>query len=155
MTVIELRKKGKGKMDDKELIMPLDVLIKYSTTKEIGIKEYQEKSVRTMDNNLKHNDKVVNMIFGLNGETGEVTDILKKWLFHGHILNMDHLKEELGDVMFYIVNLATLYNIDMSEVLQMNVDKLLKRYPNGFSSQDSINREDQRNESSRGQIRFK
>jgi NTP pyrophosphatase (non-canonical NTP hydrolase) len=141
MTVIELRKKEESKMDDKEWVFPLDVLAKCSITKGMDIKEYQEKSVRTMDNNLKHNDKVVNMIVGLNGEIGEVTDIFKKHLFHGHDLDMDHLKEELGDVMFYIVNLATIFNIDMSEVLKMNVDKLLKRYPNGFNSQDSINRE--------------
>lgn len=46
--------------------------------------------------------------------------------------------------MFYLVNLATLYNIDMSEVLPMNVDKLLKRYPQGFDKEKSINREDKR-----------
>lgn len=141
MTVIELRKKEESKMKDKEDVLPLDI-DKYVIAKEMGIKEYQKKSTRTMNDDLKHNDIVANMIFGLNGEVGEVTDILKKHLFHGHKLNMNHLKEELGDAMFYIVNLATLYNIDMSEVLQMNVDKLLKRYPNGFSSQDSINREE-------------
>jgi NTP pyrophosphatase (non-canonical NTP hydrolase) len=141
-TVKNSPKKEKKRMDNKEYVMPLDMLTKYSITKEMGIKEYQKKSTRTMNDNLKHNDIVANMIFGLNGEVGEVTDILKKHLFHGHDLDMDHLKEELGDVMFYIVNLATLYDIDMSEVLQMNVDKLLKRYPNGFSSQDSINRKE-------------
>jgi NTP pyrophosphatase (non-canonical NTP hydrolase) len=112
------------------------------------IEEYQNKSVRTMPKEIQapydlfKSALVSNMIFGLNGEVGEVTDILKKHLFHGHILSEEHLKEELGDVMFYIVNLATLYDIDMSEVLQNNVDKLLKRYPNGFNSEDSINREE-------------
>lgn len=82
------------------------------------------------------------MVFGANGELGEVTDILKKHLYQGHDLDREHLKEELGDVMFYLVNLATLYDIDFSEVLQMNVDKLLARYPNGFDQDKSINREE-------------
>lgn len=106
----------------------------------MDIKEFQEKSLRTMNNNLTEEQKISNMVFGINGEVGEVTDILKKHLYHNHVLDIDHLKEELGDVMFYIVNLATLYNIDMEEVLQINVDKLSKRYKDGFSVKDSINR---------------
>lgn len=108
---------------------------------QLDIEEYQKASTRTINEELNSRNQVFNMVFGLNGEVGEVTDLLKKHYFHGHKLDKEHLKEELGDVMFYIVNLATLYDIDMSEVLQLNVDKLLKRYPNGFSEEDSINRE--------------
>ena len=80
------------------------------------------------------------MVFGINGETGEVTDILKKHLFHGHELDIQHLKEEIGDIMFYLVNLASIYEIDFSEILQINIDKLMKRYPDGFDKEKSINR---------------
>nr|WP_321022980.1 nucleoside triphosphate pyrophosphohydrolase family protein [Clostridium neonatale] len=73
-------------------------------------------------------------------ETGEVIDIIKKYLYQGHELNKEHVTEELGDVMFYITNLATLLGIDMQDVLQNNVDKLLKRYPNGFEKEKSVNR---------------
>ncbi|WP_143314233.1 nucleoside triphosphate pyrophosphohydrolase family protein [Clostridium sp. HBUAS56017] len=111
------------------------------------IKEYQEKSIRTMPKEYEPQYdvfktlQICNMIFGLEGEAGEVTDILKKHLFHGHELDKKHLKEELGDIMFYLVNLVTLYNIDMSDVLEINVDKLLKRYPQGFDKEKSIYRE--------------
>lgn len=106
------------------------------------IKEFQKLSTRTINNELTHEDKIKNMVFGLNGEVGEITDILKKHFFHSHTLDKDHLAEEIGDVMFYLVNLATLYNIDMSEVLQNNVSKLIKRYPKGFDKDRSINRND-------------
>jgi len=104
------------------------------------IKEYQSRSVRTLNYNLSEEQTISNMIFGICGESGEVADILKKHLYQGHKLDKEHLKEELGDIMYYIVNLATMYDIDMREVLEMNVEKLLKRYPEGFETNKSINR---------------
>lgn len=106
----------------------------------MDITEYQNKSTRTINHKLTSEQLISNMVFGANGELGEVTDILKKTLYQGHELDKEHLKEELGDVMFYLVNLATLYGIDFSEVLQGNIDKLLKRYPDGFDKNKSINR---------------
>lgn len=106
----------------------------------MNIKDYQLKSLRTMNTNISINEQITNMVFGMNGEIGEVTDILKKHIFHNHNLDRNELIKELGDVMFYIVNLATLYNIDMEYVLECNYNKLLKRYPFGFNSEDSKNR---------------
>ena len=105
------------------------------------IKEYQEKSTRTLNKELTIKESLSNMVFGIVGEIGEVVDILKKHLYQGHDLDTDHIKEEIGDVMFYIVNLCTLLNIDMEDVLKINHDKLLKRYPDGFNSERSVNRE--------------
>ena len=106
----------------------------------MDIKEYQIKSTRTLNHNEVQQNLITNMCMGISGESGEVIDIIKKHLYQGHELDRKHLIEELGDVMFYIVNLATLYEIDMQIVLQKNVDKLLKRYPNGFSAERSVNR---------------
>lgn len=106
----------------------------------MDIQEYQEKSKRTLNKDLNSTELLTNMGFGIAGEGGEVVDILKKHLFHGHDLDKLHLIEELGDVMFYIVNLCNVLNIDMGEVLYMNYSKLLKLYPEGFDSDASINR---------------
>lgn len=104
------------------------------------IQEFQEKSVRTLNTNLLPRESISNMCMGISGEAGEVIDHIKKNFYQGHELDKDHMKEELGDLMFYIVNLATMLDIEMVDVLQGNVDKLLKRYPNGFDENKSINR---------------
>ena len=104
------------------------------------IKDYQVESDRTLNKALTYEQGVSNMIFGANGELGEITDILKKHFYQGHELNVEHLKEELGDVMYYIVNLASMFNLEMGDILSYNVDKLAKRYPNGFDKYYSINR---------------
>lgn len=105
------------------------------------IKEYQEKSKRTLNNDLSHEQLLSNMIFGIVGETGEVVDLLKKHLYQGHELDWFNIREEIGDVMFYIVNLCSLLGTNLDQVLQENYDKLLKRYPEGFEVERSINRE--------------
>lgn len=111
----------------------------------MDLKNFQEVSVRTMNNELTFEQKVTNCLMGIQGETGEIADIFKKHMYQGHDLDLEHVEEELGDVMFYIVNLATLYNIDMEDVIEKNFEKLLNRFPNGFSAADSIARVDKNN----------
>ena len=82
----------------------------------------------------------MNGLIGLNGEAGEAIDILKKYLFQGHELNVEHIAKELGDVAWYLAVSADAIGYKLEDILQMNVDKLKKRYPNGFRTELSINR---------------
>ena len=107
----------------------------------MNLREYQEKSKRTLNYDLTFEQLLSNMVFGIVGETGEVVDILKKHLYQGHDLDKDHIAEELGDIMFYIVNLCNLLNLDLQTIIEENYNKLLKRYPNGFEVKRSVNRE--------------
>jgi len=79
---------------------------------------------------------------GLAGESGELIDHLKKWVGHGHELDRAYLTMELGDILWYISEIATVTGIDLGEVAQINERKLRMRYPKGFSIERSINRED-------------
>ena len=108
----------------------------------MDIKEYQLKAERTVDGTLSHKDNLCNLVFGVNGECGEVTELIKKNLYHGHILHLDKLIEELGDILWYITNIATLYGIPMTYILDENIKKLEGRYPEGFSKEKSINRKE-------------
>ena len=107
----------------------------------VEFNDFQKLSERTLDQGLSNEMALANYGMGLTGEAGEVADLLKKGLFHGHELNYGKLKEELGDVMFYIAALATTAGLTLEEVAWANVEKLRKRYPQGFSEDRSRNRE--------------
>jgi len=79
-------------------------------------------------------ERLMTGAIGLNAEGGEVMEIVKKMVFQGKPWNEEtkqHLKRELGDVCFYIITCCISLDISIEEVIQMNVDKLEKRYPNG------------------------
>ena len=79
---------------------------------------------------------------GLAGEAGEVAELVKKGILHQHGLDRERLKKELGDVLWYAAALCTRLDLDMGAVMQANIDKLLERYPEGFSATDSRRRVD-------------
>lgn len=78
---------------------------------------------------------------GLAGEVGEVVDHVKKHLFQGHSIDLDHLKNELGDVLWYFSLACEACNFDLPDIMATNVAKLQKRYPNGFETERSMHRE--------------
>lgn len=82
------------------------------------------------------------MLCGLTGEAGEVADLIKKHFGHGHVLDHDKLKKELGDVMWYLSQLAEQFDLNMEDIAEANITKLKARYPNGFSEEASINRKE-------------
>ena len=106
------------------------------------INEYQKEALRTESGMNKEYPRLLNGLMGLNGEAGEAIDILKKHLFHGHELDKEHLAKELGDVAWYIAISADALGYDLETILQMNVDKLKARYPDGFETEKSIHRKD-------------
>ena len=106
----------------------------------MNINEYQELALTTCNKNLDKKDILINGVMGLCGEAGEAIDIVKKHLAQGHELNKEHLIEELGDVAWYLAETAYALEVDLDDVFQRNIDKLKKRYPNGFEQQRSINR---------------
>lgn len=106
--------------------------------------EYQQAALRTAPPVNKETGKLprlINGLMGLNGEAGEAIDILKKHLFHGHALDKDHLAKELGDIAWYLAVSADALGYKLEDILQMNVDKLMARYPEGFDSNRSQHRD--------------
>lgn len=69
---------------------------------------------------------------GLTGEAGEVADEIKKILYHNKSPNYSALVLELGDVLWYTTYLAHMLGYTLDDVMRINVDKLRKRYPNGW-----------------------
>ena len=90
---------------------------------------YQMKALRTINNDLTDIQQLENGLMGLNGESGESIDILKKHLFQGHELDKDHIAKELGDVAWYLAISAYAIGYDLETIMQTNLAKLSSRYP--------------------------
>ena len=104
------------------------------------INEYQELAMRTVNPELDKQDMLINSVMGLCGESGEAIDIVKKWFAHGHELDTEHFKKELGDIAWYLAEAATAIGVNLEDILEANIEKLRKRYPEGFETDKSINR---------------
>lgn len=102
---------------------------------------YQKEAMRTKGSYSGWFDELVNGIMGLNGESGEAIDIVKKTLYQGHAFDRDSLIKELGDVLWYIALCADALGIGLEDIAEENKAKLRKRYPVSFSYEDSVNRE--------------
>ena len=105
------------------------------------INEYQTAALRTAQTDkLTARELLLNSALGLRRESGEVADLVKKHRFQGHDLDPDHVATELGDVAWYLAVGAYSIGYDLETILQMNVDKLKARYPDGFSADRSLHR---------------
>ena len=105
------------------------------------VNEYQRLAMTTLNPALDKKDVLINGVMGLCGESGEVIDIVKKWLAQGHELDCEKIKKELGDVAWYLAEVAYALDIPLEDVLCGNIEKLKKRYPEGFDTEKSINRD--------------
>lgn len=104
--------------------------------------EYQQLAQRTANQSLDHNTRLLIAALGL-GESGEVQNIIKKHIGHGHDLDKEDVCDELGDILWYVVEVASVLNMSIDDIATHNIDKLRKRYPDGFSEERSIHRDDE------------
>ena len=121
-------------------------------------KEYQNLAMRTNDGNATNRllnltlsdttengigedtGTVLNACLGLSSEVGEFNDMIKKWIFHEKDLDEEHLKKELGDIMWYIAMMCHAFGWSLDEIMEMNINKLKARYPEGFDTDRANNR---------------
>ncbi|HDR7801514.1 TPA: nucleoside triphosphate pyrophosphohydrolase family protein [Bacillus tropicus] len=115
--------------------------------------QYQEAALRTWNTNQDFGGRILNAALGLSGESGEVADIVKKAIFHGHGFDPAHcpgeeegnthkIALELGDILYYISIMSHEMGYTLEDIAQMNITKLAKRYPDGFSREASQARVD-------------
>lgn len=107
-----------------------------------GFNEYQEATNRTAGQFDDKKTALIAWSMGISGESGEYTDGIKKHVFHGHELDTEGQAKELGDILFYVAQSAKELGYTLSEIAAMNIAKLQKRYPDGFSEGKSRNREE-------------
>lgn len=106
-----------------------------------GANLYQQAALRTAGTD-NFTELLLNGVMGLSGESGECIDMVKKMLFQGHELDHHELAKELGDVAWYLAVTAHAIGYDLETVLEMNIEKLRNRYPDGFDADRSLHREE-------------
>jgi len=107
----------------------------------IEIKDYQKLSTRTMAKLETPLMDDLHMVLGMQTEVAEVADAYKKHMAYGKELDLVNVKEELGDLMWYVANLCNLHGWDLREIMNTNIDKLQARYPEKFDTDKAINRD--------------
>lgn len=106
----------------------------------MDMNEYQKLAMRTRIEGQMDEEALLNGTLGLAGESGEVCDYMKKVFFQDHPLDVEIIKEEIGDILWYIALVCTSLQCDMAEIAEMNINKLKLRYPEGFDREISISR---------------
>ena len=116
-------------------------------------KEYVKEAMRTNDG--RHDERltrvcrynpetaqVLNGCLGLAGEAGEFLEMVKKAIFHETQIEKSRLKKELGDLMWYVALICHAFGWDLDEIMEMNIEKLKARYPDGFDTEKSAHRKE-------------
>jgi NTP pyrophosphatase (non-canonical NTP hydrolase) len=105
----------------------------------VDFNEYQSLAMRTASN-TSPDRLLLNGVMGLCGEAGECIDVVKKHLFQSHELDKDKIADEAGDCLWYLATLASGLGTTLDEIAAGNIEKLRKRYPEGFEPERSVNR---------------
>lgn len=124
----------------RRLEQELDTAVEEKESSALTFDNYQNAALRTAPAQEPSREALAIRALGLAGEAGEVVELVKKYLGHGHDFDRDKLRKELGDVLWYVATLADATGLSLGEVAQHNIDKLRARYPDGFSHEASLNR---------------
>jgi NTP pyrophosphatase (non-canonical NTP hydrolase) len=101
---------------------------------------YQRAAARSLPAEGEPGRSLAVLGLGLAGEAGEVVELIKKHIGHGHAIDLEKIDKELGDVLWYVAALCEVLGIDMGDVMFNNNVKLRRRYPEGFDPARSQDR---------------
>lgn len=128
-----------------------DLLMKELARRQGALQQVIDNDVDAYQQNVlkyapDHHDYLLNVIYaamGMCGEAGEASELIKKYAYHGHAIDTEHLARELGDVLWYVSYMAHLFGYPLGKIMAMNQEKLAKRYPDGkFDAERSRNRKE-------------
>jgi len=104
--------------------------------------EYQQLALRTYREELDRDMVITKGALCIAGEAGELANAVKKMLWHGHGVDGVKIMDECGDILWYLTTTLHGLGFTLEQAAQYNIAKLKKRYPEGFSEERSINREE-------------
>lgn len=101
--------------------------------------EYQRLASRTIGSNMNAIKQEKHALHGMVGEIGELHSLYQK-RYQGHDFDEEHAKKELGDLLWFVAEYCSAWSWALEDVMQLNIDKLIARYPEGFSEERSLHR---------------
>lgn len=105
----------------------------------MNFEQYKKESERT-NKDRGFNFNVIHAALGIHTEGAELADVIKKYIFYGKKIDVVNIKEEIGDILWYIAILCREFNFNLDDILQINIDKLKIRFPEKFTSENALNR---------------
>lgn len=102
---------------------------------------YQNLAERTVNKELNKTQLVLHALHGMSGEVGEIHSLYQK-VYQGHSMDVEHLKKEVGDLMWFIAEFCIANGFSLSEIMEMNIEKLRARFPDGFETDKSLHRQE-------------
>jgi len=108
--------------------MPPDTYQRLAQRTQCDHKKALERTNRT-------STRIAHGLLGLMGELGELAGAYEHWIYYGHgAMDLTNLKEELGDVLWYVALLCNAVGLSMDDVMGANISKLRQRFPDKFES---------------------
>ena len=103
--------------------------------------EYQKLAARTINKNLDVTGNMEHALFGICSEVGELLGIYQK-AYQGHLLSSEHIDKELGDILWMVAEYCTATGRNLDDIMELNIQKLRERYPEGFDAEHSLHRKE-------------
>lgn len=107
----------------------------------MSLDEYEHLAARTISENLLPFEIESHALHGITSEVGEIHGLFQK-VYQGHQINKEHLKKELGDLLWFIAEYCTACDWSLEHIARMNIEKLMARYPDGFDAERSLHRKE-------------
>lgn len=100
------------------------------------LKEYQETCKKTAQKCDNKETEIFTWGLGIAGEAGDVASCIKKTISHKNDVR-EGIKENIGDTMWYAAMICNFFGWDFEQILDENIEKLKKRYPEGFTFEEA------------------
>lgn len=101
----------------------------------------EDKYSEVVGERTKHQPELIHYMLGLCTEVGELQDSLKKYLAYGKNIDTTNIKEELGDLLWYIARIVDYYGMTFEDIMKTNINKLKARYGEKFTEHAALNRD--------------
>lgn len=104
------------------------------------LNDYQEAARHTQNTNLSRDEQERHALYGLAAEVGEIHGLFQKQ-YQGHPISATNLADELGDLLWFLAELADARGVSLDWIAKRNISKLRARYPRGFDPERSVHRD--------------